>query len=224
MFISEFGQDYRFEDFRRGPKASVSSSVEGASVKAPLSESTRLVARIRAELHSPEERELASVLIDALDFIVSTGQYTAFVAFRRDVLAAKPPHVFASFRTRDEAERWLDHQPEPPAQGQVLVAGEYYQFYYFRELNRRGLRPQFTLEMLIRQLMEEGPPATEAAFVSREEADAWLAKQLSPPTHAFILIAGEYYLAVFHENIHHRALHPISIVERLAQWERAQGA
>ena len=54
---------------------------------------------------------LASVVIDALHFIASTGQHTAFQAFRRDALAPRPPHVFASFRTREEAEAWLDTQP-----------------------------------------------------------------------------------------------------------------
>ncbi len=92
-----------------------------------------------------------------------------------------------------------------------------------RELNRRGLRPQFTLEMLIRQLMQEGPLTIVASFGSHEEAQDWLAKQLAPPTHVFISIAGEYHLAVFHENIHYRAIHPVSIVERLEKWERAQG-
>jgi hypothetical protein len=174
----------------------------------------------KGEFHSPEEKDLASVLIDALDFIASTGQRTAFEAFRRDALAARPPHVVASFRTREEAEAWLDNQSEPLAQGQVLVAGEYYQFYYFRELNRRGLRPQLTLEILIRRLMEEGPPSAVASFGSHEEAENWLAKQSAPPTHVFVLIAGEYHLAVFHENIHHRSLHPISIVERLEKWEQ----
>jgi len=223
LFISEFGQDYRFEDYRRNPDSSLSSSGGETSIKTLLGEAAGLMVRIRGELHSPEEKELASVLIDALNFIASTGQRTAFEAFRRDALAARPPHVVASFRTREEAEAWLASHPEPPAQGHVLVAGEYYQFYYFRELNRRGLRPQFTLEMLIRQLMEEGPPGPVASFVSHEEAEDWLAKQLAPPTHAFILIAGEYHLAVFHENIHHRAIHPISIVERLEKWEREQG-
>ena len=222
LFISELGQDYRFEDYRRSPDAPRSSSRGSTSTQTPLGEAEGLMVRIRGELHSPEERELASVVIDALDFIASTGQHTAFEAFRRDALAARPPHVAASFRTREEAEAWLDNQSDPPAQGQILVAGEYYQFYYFRELSRRGLRPQFTLEMLIRQLMEEGPPATVASFASHEEAEHWLAKQIAPPTHAFILIAGEYHLAVFHENIHHRAIHPISIVERLEKWERDQ--
>ena len=222
LFISEFGQDYRFEDYRRNPDSSLSSSGGETSIKTLLGEAAGLMVRIRGELHSPEEKELASVLIDALNFIASTGQRTAFEAFRRDALAARPPHVVASFRTREEAEAWLASHPEPPAQGHVLVAGEYYQFYYFRELNRRGLLPQFTVEMLIRQLMEEGPPATVASFGSQEEAEDWLAKQLAPPSHAFISIGRKYHLAVFHENLHHRAIHPVSIVERLEKWEREQ--
>ncbi|WP_083681112.1 hypothetical protein [Archangium sp. Cb G35] len=222
LFISELGQDYRFEDYRRSLGASLPPSEGKTSIETLLSEAAGLMVRIRGELHLPEEKELASVIIDALHFIASTGQHTAFEAFRRDALAPRPPHVFASFRTREEAEAWLYHQPEPPAQGQVLVAGEYYQFYYFRELNRRGLLPQFTVEMLIRLLMEEGPPATVASFVSHDEAEDWLAKQLAPPTHAFISIGGEYHLAVFHENLHHRAIHPVSIVERLEKWEREQ--
>lgn len=222
LFISEFGQDYRFEDYHRSSDFPLSSSAGEGSIKTLPGESAALMARIRRELHSPEEKELALVVIDSLKFIDSTGQQMAFEAFRRDALAARPPHVVASFRTREEAETWLNDQPEPLAQGQVLVDGEYYQFYYFRELNRRGLRPQFTLEMLIRQLMEEGTPAAVASFASHEEAEEWLAKQIAPPTHAFIVIAGGYHLAVFHENIHHRALHPTSIVERLEKWEREQ--
>lgn len=222
LFISESGQDYRFEDYRRSPGAALPPSGGKTSIETLLGEAAGLMVRIRGELHLPEEKELASVVIDALRFIASTGQHTAFEAFRRDALAPRPPHVFASFRTREEAKAWLDHQPEPPAQGQVLVAGEYYQFYYFRELNRRGLLPQFTVEMLIRHLMEEGPPATVASFGSQEEAEDWLAKQLAPPSHAFISIGGEYHLAVFHENLHHRAIHPVSIVERLEKWEREQ--
>ncbi|MET0404337.1 MAG: hypothetical protein ABW123_18140 [Cystobacter sp.] len=222
LFISEFGQDYRFEDSRRNPGSPLSSTSSSASIKTSLSDAATLMARIRGELHSPEEKELASVVIDALEFITSTGQHTAFEAFRRDAFAARPPYVFASLKTLEEADAWLNKQPEPPAQGQVLVGSAYYQFYYFRELNRRGLRPQFTLEMLIRQLTGEGPPAAVASFSSQEGAEDWLAKQLEPPTHAFILIAGEYHLAVFHENIHYRAIHPITIVERLEKWEREQ--
>jgi hypothetical protein len=123
LFISEFGQDYRFEDYRQSSNSPRSPSGKEASTKTLLDAAAGLLVRIRGELSSPEEKELASVAIDALGFIASTGQDTAFEAFRRDALAARPPHVFASFRTREEAEAWLDHQSEPLAQGQVLVAG-----------------------------------------------------------------------------------------------------
>jgi hypothetical protein len=34
-----------------------------------------------------------------------------------------------------------------------------------------------------------------------------------PPPHAFILIGGEHHLAVFHQNVNHRAIHPFSVAD-----------
>lgn len=98
--------------------------------------------QIRSSAQSPEERELASVVIDALSFIASSGQYAAWEEFRNSARGG-PPRALASFNTQQEAEEWLNNQPEPPSQGFVLVANEYFQFYYFRESDQRGLRQAF---------------------------------------------------------------------------------
>jgi hypothetical protein len=59
-----------------------------------------------------------------------------------------------------------------------------------------------------------GPPPAAATFDTREEADAWLKNQPEPPVQAFIRIAGIDYLAVYHRNVNHRAIYPISIDSR----------
>jgi hypothetical protein len=59
-------------------------------------------------------------------------------------------------------------------------------------------------------MARDGLPAPVMTFGRREEAEAWLDSQPEPPSHAFILIAGEYYLAVYHHRINFRTLYPVT--------------
>ena len=73
-----------------------------------------LLARLRANTSSPEERELLAAAIDAVLFITSTGQRYAFADYLQQRTSEDPPPVAASFPTRDEADAWLNNHPAPP--------------------------------------------------------------------------------------------------------------
>jgi hypothetical protein len=51
-----------------------------------------------------------------------------------------PPPV-ATFSTREEAEAWLHHQPEPPRQVFLRIAGEDHLAVYHPEIDLRALYP-----------------------------------------------------------------------------------
>jgi hypothetical protein len=59
-----------------------------------------------------------------------------------------------------------------------------------------------------------GLPAPVASFQTREEAEDWLALQPEPPRQVFIMIAGEYYLVVYHHRINLRAIYPVSLAAK----------
>lgn len=170
-----------------------------------------LLARIRANTQSVEEQELLGVAINALLFITSTGQRYAFADFLEYLESNAPPPVVASFKTREEAETWLNSQPEPPDSTLVLIAGQYHTVMYIRELNHRRLIPLAVIEYHLGRLKREGLPPAVASFDTREEAEAWFTSQTEPPAQSLITISGESYLAVHYRNVNHRALYPFSI-------------
>ena len=170
-----------------------------------------LLARIRAKTQSEEEPELLAVAINAILFITSTGQRYAFAEFLEHLESNAPPPVVASFKTREEAESWLNSRPEPPDSVLVLIADRYHTVSYLREMNHRRLIPLPVLEYHLGRLKREGLPPAVASFKTREEAEAWFLGQSAPPEQSLITIAGESYLAVYQRNVNHRALYPFSM-------------
>jgi hypothetical protein len=170
-----------------------------------------LLARVRANTPSAEEQELLATAINALLFITSTGQRYAFADFLKYLESNDPPPVVASFKTREEAESWLNSHPEPPDSTLVLIADRYHTVTYIRELNHRRLIPLPVLEYHLGRLKREGLPPAAASFNTREEAEAWFMNQTAPPKQTLIQIAGEDYLAVCHRNVNHRAMYPFSM-------------
>ena len=69
------------------------------------------------------------------------------------------------------------------------------------------------LEYHLAELKQKEPPVATASFATREEAEDWLKAQPEPARRAWVSIAGEFYLAVYHPNIKHRALYPLSMSE-----------
>lgn len=220
FFLSDTGQHYRFEDYRKSPAPVPVSSSAASGLESLKSKTEEYFVHIRDSAPSSEESALSSLVVDALNFIAASGQYAPWEEFR-NFASGGLPRISASFRTREEAEKWLDNQAEPPSQGHVLVGDEYLQFYYFRESGRRGLRQDFSLEYFIKHLMEKQLPPTVASFGTQEEAQAWLANEARLPACALVEIGGEHHLVVYHANINHRAIYPFSVVKRLERWEQS---
>jgi hypothetical protein len=159
---------------------------------------------------STEEKELFRVAAAALMFISETGRIHSFGDYLR-LGKDDPPYAVASFKTREEADAWLQSQPEPPHGAHVLIADEYHLVAYRREHDIRSLIKLPAIEYYLADLARGGPPTPVASFKTREEADTWLQSQPEPPRNAFILIAGNYHIAVYHRLIDHRALYPLPI-------------
>lgn len=161
------------------------------------------------------------VAIDAFRFMAATGQDDDFEDYRKSLDANAPPLVMATFSTREEAEAWLKNHPNPPRSANVLIAGEYCRVVYSRKTNLRRLLSVPTLEYYLEEMTRAGLPAPVASFNTHEEAEVWLNTQPEPPRQAFITIAGEYFLAVYHYRVNLRALYPVSRPGKVAQKDNA---
>lgn len=167
------------------------------------------------ESTSPEERERLLLAMDALRFVLSTGQTQDFKEYRESLEADAPPLVIAAFDTREEADAWLKSQPRPPHQAYVLLGGEYHVVMYAAELNRRRLVPHPVLKFYLAEMIQDGVPASVATFATREEAQTWLEQRASPPLQVFITVAGEPHLVVYHHRVRLRAMYPLSMAAKV---------
>jgi hypothetical protein len=213
LFVSATGQRDRFEDFRKAPDTSEQSRLEEH-----LRGTEEFFTKLRDGAGSAKEKELLQVILDALHFISSTGQHMAFSEYHEHVEAGAPPYVIASFETREEAEAWLGNHPHPPDFAQVLVANSYHDVIHDRDRDIRRLRRNRSLEHYLADLEQEEPPNSVASFSSLKDAEAWLKAQPEPARWAWVSIGGEFYLAVYHPNIGHRALYPLSLAKGGARW------
>ncbi|HLL05541.1 MAG TPA: head protein [Myxococcaceae bacterium] len=169
-----------------------------------------LLGQAREEELSSDKQEKLLVAIDALRFIFVKGLSYEFEDYRKSLDANAPPLVIAAFENFAEADAWLQAHPRPPLGAQVLANNEYYRVIYVRDTGlRKLLHNPGALTYYLEDLLREGSPAPVATFSSREEAEAWLNQQPEPPGHAFITIAGEYYLAVYHHAVKLRSLYPV---------------
>ncbi|HYO56287.1 head protein [Archangium sp.] len=171
-----------------------------------------LLGRTLNNTQSPEEKELFRIATAALMFISETGRTHSFEDYLQ-LGKEDPPYAVASFKTREEAEVWLKNHPEPPHGAHVLVADEYHLVAYRREHDIRSLLKLPVIEYYLADLARGSPAAPVASFSTHEEADSWLQSQPEPPRNAFILVAGKYYVGVYHRLIDHRALYPLPIAE-----------
>ncbi len=178
-------------------------------------EAQELLGKSREHAQSPEEKELFLLAIDALWFVWRNGQSHEFERYRSDDESNAPPWVIASFNTHDEAEVWVRERPKSPDLALVLIADEYHVVLSSRDEQRRALVPDLAIAIHIEEMTRNGLPPAVATFNTRDEAEAWWGGQAEPPPQAVIQIGSERYLAAFYENIHHRALFPFSVVERL---------
>jgi hypothetical protein len=211
-FISATGQWYPFVDFRENCASSGSPPADSAhGLRESLSKAERFFEELLDEPEAAGEQPAIQVILDAFRFISSTRQHAAFSDFLEHVESNAPPFVMASFETKREAEAWLKSHPNPPGFADLLIGNRYHDVVYERETDFRRLPWNRDLERYLAWLKRAEPPVAEASFATREEAEAWLARQPRPVRRTWVLIAGEFYLAAYYPNINHRALYPLSM-------------
>lgn len=209
-FIFATGQRYGFEDFFKGLDSRLPPLRSDKAGQGELMDrAKRFFERLRDAPESAEEAAQCQAILDAIRYIESTGQQGAFAAFQEHVEANAPPYVVASFDTREDAEAWLASHPHPPDPANVLIANEYHGVFHDRETNIRRLPRNRALEWYLAELKQKEHPVAVVSFETREEADAWLRAQAEPARRAWVWVGGELHLAVYHPNIHHRALYPL---------------
>jgi hypothetical protein len=190
------------------------------STRKLTSRAKEFLAKLRANTHDEEQQELLDVLFDALLFIDSSGQLYAFEDYRKHLASDDPPHVLAAFDTREEAEAWLQEQPEPPSSAYVLIGDQYHQLVYNRELNHRRIFSHPVLEYFLGAHLQAGLPPPIASFPTRQEAEAWFKNEAPQLKQAVILIAGEPHLAVHHPNVNRRSIYPFSMAIEVKEQEQ----
>ena len=211
-FLFATGQRYAFEDFFKEIDSHRPPPPGGpAELRESLNRTRRFFEKLRDEPESAEEAAQSQAILDALQYIDSIGQHDAFAAFQEHVAANAPPFVVASFDRLEDAETWLLSHPHPPDPASVLIADEYHHVVYDRDTNIRRLPRSRDLEHYLTELAQKEHPVAVASFETREEADAWWRAQAEPARRAWVRVGGELHLAVYHPNIHHRALYPLSI-------------
>jgi hypothetical protein len=172
---------------------------------------------VQQKMHrASNEQGPLRVVLDAVDYIVLTGELDALGEHMRRLEAGAPPRVVAAFGTRGEAAAWLERAPEPPSRALVLIDDQYHQAVYLRDINHRKVIPWPAMEYYLAELVQDVAPIAVVSFASRETAEAWLKAQTEPPDRAWVLIAGEFHLAVNHANVQRRALYPLSMADGYA--------
>jgi hypothetical protein len=214
-FIVATGQSYAFEDFlKSGVSTSAPASGEEGSpeLRESLGKTESFFRKLLDDPPAVEELAQIQFILKALQFISSTRQHEAFADFIESVEADAPPWIVASFETRQEAEEWLKSHPSPPLAA-ILVGDSYHDVAYDRATGFRRLPANRHIHHYLAWLKRVDPPVAHASFATRGEAEAWLKNQPNPARRMWVSIAGEFYLAVYYPNIHHRVLFPLSLSE-----------
>ncbi|MFY0528700.1 hypothetical protein ACN28I_37890 [Archangium gephyra] len=219
FYVYVTGKRYRLEDFRKDigsglhcpPDTQERPGDDFTGLDAQLNSTECFFKKLRDETTSARQRNLLQAILDTLLFISSTGQHSGFSEYLEHLEADAPPYAIASFNTKEEVEAWLKNHPAPPDFAHVLVANAYHDVVYERERNFRRMLRSRTLEYHLADLKKRHPPAAVASFATLEDAEAWLKAQPTPARWAWVSIAGEPYLAVYHPNLQHRALYPLSM-------------
>ncbi|MCY1040097.1 head protein [Corallococcus sp. bb12-1] len=162
-----------------------------------------------AQTQSAKEKEAFHFAMDAIYFIMNTGQSLDFETYIRSQDAHAPPLVIARFATREEAEANLNSRRPPVDQADVLIADDYYSVIYNPKDGRTHLIRRGLPEYYLADIVNQGLKPSGLSFASKAEAEAWLHQQPTPPQQVVIDIAGAPYLAAYHHRIDYRVLYPL---------------
>lgn len=222
-FVHVTGQVYRFED----------SLGEAAPTERPLisprlgkqegtfaQPAVKMLLETLGETPEPEGQQLVCVLIALLGFIAETGQFEEVEDFFNN-LGEYAPVAIAHFNNHQEAETWLNGVAEPPSPALILIGDEYFQFWYMREDNTRGMYRDYAIEPALEALTARGLPPQVPSFATRAEAEGWLMSHPANP-YAFVALGGEYYFAVHHRKLRRHSLQPVA--SALKAWEEHKRA
>jgi hypothetical protein len=214
-FLSRTGQLYRFEDFHTATTFGHVQSLSFAQV-------IRLLERLWGQAPSTGEKETLHAAIDALAFIESSGQSDDLEDYLRYWRSSTLPPVIAVFKTREEADVWLESQPAPPHMARVLIGGEYHTVLATRERRDPPFAPMPVVAEFIETHLRHGLPPAVAAFDTREQAESWLESTPELPRHSFVTIQGAYHVAACWKNVSHRAIYPFTLVDELVRERQAR--
>lgn len=224
--VSDFahvtGQVYRFEDSLK------MTPTERPHVSARLlahpgtfaQQAVEMLLKALDETPEPDQKQNVLVLLALLNFIAESGELDAVEDFFTHQLEYAPVAI-AHFSNYEEAEAWLKGVAEPPSPARILIGDEYYQFWYTREDNTRGMYRDYAIEPAMEALAARGIPSQTPAFATREAAEEWLMSHPATP-YAFVNIAGEHYFAVHHRLLKRHSLHPVA--SALTAWEERKKA
>ena len=222
-FVHVTGQVYRFEDSLEGAAPTERSLIrprlgeQGGTFAQPA---VKMLLKTLGETPEPEEKQHVCVLIALLNFIAETGQFDEVEDFFSN-LREYVPVAIAHFNNHQEAETWLRGVAELPSPARILIGDEYYQFWYRREDNTRGMYRDYAVEQEMEALAARGISPQVPSFSTRVEAEEWLMSHPANP-YSFVEIGGEYHFAVHHRKLRHHSLQPVA--SALKAWEEHKRA
>lgn len=159
---------------------------------------------------SEEEKQAFRFAMDAIYFILGTGQAAELEAYVHSQDASAPPLVIARFKTREEAEAVMNARTPPIDSARVLIGDDYYSASFVPATGRTHLvfMPPI-LEHYLQEMADQGLKPSGLSFSTKLEAEAWMNQQPTPPQQVVIDIAGAPYLAAYHHRIDYRVLYPL---------------
>ncbi|MDC0711944.1 head protein [Stigmatella sp. ncwal1] len=141
-FIAATGQSLDFEDYRnsldaKAPPLAIEAFKTREEADAWLKGHPRpphlayvlIAGEYHVVMHVPELNRRRLISHPVLEFYLA------------DMIRDGIPAPVATFDTREEAGAWLNHQPEPPRQVFIQIAGEPYLVVYHHRINLRAFYP-----------------------------------------------------------------------------------
>jgi hypothetical protein len=141
MYISETGRVHSFEDYLQLGKEEPPYAVAAFNTREEADAWLR---------NHPEPPHGAHVLVADEYHLVAHRRESGIRSliklpvidyYLTNLARGSPVTPVASFTTREEADAWLQSQPEPPRNTFILIAGKYHVAVYHRLIHHRALYP-----------------------------------------------------------------------------------